>query len=111
MNPLKSIEKNGKNATPSYGIVDSQSVKTVSASEARSIDGNKKIKGRKRHLVVDTLGNLIAVLVHAANLADTKSGCDMCSNPPRKNRDGLKHFPVTKVTGGARFNLWKRRSA
>jgi putative transposase len=56
----------GGRPTPSYGIVDSQSVKTAYASEGRGYDGNKKTKGRKRHVVVDTLGNLIQVLVHAA---------------------------------------------
>ncbi len=66
-------KKKDKNLTPSYGIVDSQSVKTVSASEQRGMDGGKKIKGRKRHIVVDTLGNLIHVIVHAANTHDTKA--------------------------------------
>lgn len=37
--------------------------------------GGKKTKGRKRHIVVDTLGNLIQVIVHAANIHDTKGGC------------------------------------
>jgi putative transposase len=70
-------KKNGRRATPSYGLVDSQSVKTACASEGRGYDGNKKTKGRKRHIVVDTLGNLIQVLVHAANEHDTKAGCDV----------------------------------
>ncbi|MBA3756874.1 MAG: transposase [Nitrosomonas sp.] len=55
------------------GIIDSQSVKTVSYSEFRGFDGGKKIKGRKRHIVVDTLGHLIQVVVHAANIHDTKA--------------------------------------
>ena len=50
-------------------------VKTVYASEERGIDGNKKIKGRKRHIVVDILGNLMQVKVHAANESDTKFAC------------------------------------
>lgn len=70
-------KKNGRRATPSYGIVDSQSVKTAYASESRGYDGNKKTKGRKRHIVVDTFGNLIQVLVHAANEHDSKAGCDV----------------------------------
>ena len=65
---------------PTYGIIDSQSAKTVLASEERGIDGGKKIKGRKRHIVVDTQGNLLAIVVHAANIHDTKSGID----PARK---------------------------
>ena len=52
---------------PSYGIIDSQSAKTTSASDERGFDGNKKVKGRKRHIVVDVMGNLLAIKVHAAN--------------------------------------------
>ena len=48
-------KKNGKDATPGYGIIDSQSVKTISCSEERGFGGGKNIKGKKRHIVVDTL--------------------------------------------------------
>ena len=57
----------GRKPTPTYGIVDSQSVKTTSASDDRGFDGGKKVKGRKRHIVVDAMGNLLSVVVHAAN--------------------------------------------
>ena len=66
----------GRNEKPSYGIIDSQSVKTIYASESRGIDGGKKVKGRKRHIVVDTMGHLLSVIVHAANIHDTKSGIE-----------------------------------
>ncbi len=74
-----------KAPTPSYAIVDSQSVKTISHSEERGIDGGKKIKGRKRHIAVDTLGDLIAVIVHAANMHDTKAGCDVLAITAREH--------------------------
>jgi len=53
--------KEGRAAQPSDGIIDAQSVKTQYASEERGIDGGKKVKGHKRHIVVDILGNLLYV--------------------------------------------------
>ena len=71
----KARQKQGRAPTPSYGIVDSQSVKTQYDSEDRGIDGGKPVKGRKRHICVDILGNLLHVIVHRANEADTITGC------------------------------------
>ena len=71
---LKKRIKEGRAESPSYGIIDSQSVKTLYASDERGIDGGKRIKGRKRHIFVDIMGNLLSVVVHAANIHDTKSG-------------------------------------
>ena len=64
----------GKEATPNYAIIDSQSVKTTSKSEQRGFDGGTKVKGRKRHILVDTIGTLLGVVVHAGNIHDTKAG-------------------------------------
>ena len=63
--------KVGKQAQPSLVIIDCQSVKTTPVGGIRGFDGNKKITGRKRHVIVDTLGNVLSVVVHAAHLHDT----------------------------------------
>lgn len=60
----------GKKSTPTVAIVDSQSIRTAEGGAARGYDAAKKITGRKRHLAVDTLGLLLALVVHAADCQD-----------------------------------------
>ena len=65
---LRTVE--GRNRQPSAAIIDSQSIKSTECSEERGYDAGKKINGRKRHILVDTLGLLLTVRVLPANLQD-----------------------------------------
>ena len=67
----KERKRQNKASTPSMLSIDSQSIKTGPfVSKDKGIDGNKKINGRKRHVITDTLGLVWGVVVHAANLPD-----------------------------------------
>ena len=82
----------GKTAEPSAAILDSQSIKTGDQACASGYDAGKKIEGRKRHVVVDTLGLLLLVMVGPANVQD---------------RDGARPLlqAVLQLCGGLR-KIW-----
>lgn len=65
-------DKANRNIEPSLCIIDSQSVKTVQKGVFKGYDAGKKIKGRKRHIAVDSLGLLLALSVHSAHVSESR---------------------------------------
>ncbi len=84
-------EQQGREASPTGGIIDSQSVKAPAPGAQRGYDAGKKVVGRKRHVVVDTDGRLLMVNLTPADISDS-AGAQMILDAIRKRWPWLKHL-------------------
>jgi putative transposase len=101
MEALRQLERHcsGRKPEPTAGSVDSQSTKTATQGEEVGFDGGKHVKGRKRHVLVDTLGLIIAVVVTPA---DTDDRLGLVALLTQYFADGVKRLRKVWVDGAYR---------
>ena len=100
----KERRSQGRKPTASAGSIDSQSIKTATQGKIKGYDAGKKVNGRKRHLLVDTLGLPICVFVSAADLADRDGLMELLK---RYFAAGLRRLRKLWVDGGYRGDTLK----
>jgi putative transposase len=98
----------GRDPNPRVACIDSQSVKTAFGGEAVGTDGGKKVRGRKRHIVVDTMGLLLATVVTAANVDDARAAEPLFAQMPAKDFPRLEVIQADTKYHSPTLDRWLR---
>jgi putative transposase len=98
----------GRPLSPRVAGIDSQSVKTAYGGQEVGTDGGKKVRGRKRHLIVDTLGLLLAVVVTAANVDDAKAAQRLFDPMPSQKFSRLEAVQADNKYHSPELDRWLR---